>query len=125
MADTPITLADQIASRDIERRRIGFASMRAKLASAAIVLEAAAKLANEAEVTHVYQLNQQGAGKDTTAVQAQSYCQSEAIFAATEEVMKTLELVQILSTKLSGTKNVPPLDRFSKAIENGGPTPRT
>lgn len=125
MADIDPNLLSHIADRDVERRRIGFASMRAKLASVKIVLEAAERLATEAEVTHVYQCQTESQGQqDITAVQAQVYCQSEAIYAATVEIIKNLELVQILTTKLSGIKSVPQLEGFSKAIEAGGPVPR-
>lgn len=124
MDDILHNMADKIASRDQERRRIGFASMRAKLASAKIVLEAAEKLANEAENTFVCQCSAATNGHDTSHIQAQCYCESEAIYAAAEEVIKTLDLVQILCAKLSGAKTVAPLDRFTKAVESGGPPPR-
>lgn len=103
---------------NMHRRKVAFASMRSKILSAQTMLATALELAHTCEDEIANQ---------PTAIEAMtaSFCHNEAIYAAVDEAVKTLELVQILSVKLSGIKPIPQLERYAKAIENGGPPPRT
>ena len=86
-----------VANTDKLRRRIGLASLRAKLETCELMLNTATDCLDE----------------ETFGAEAFEQC--EACYAAAEETMKTLELVQLLCVRLSGSNQIPKLEKFAAA----------
>jgi hypothetical protein len=91
------TLPSTAKNTDKLRRRIGLASLRAKLETCELMLNTATDCLDE----------------ETFGDEAFEQC--EACYAAAEETMKTLELVQLLCVRLSGTNQIPKLEKFAAA----------
>lgn len=104
-----------INCRENERRRIGYSSLRSKIASTKIMLDTADQLITESAVEFG------GPDKQLSNEEyAKRYCQNEAVFACVEEAIQNLLLIKTLCARLSGPVKIPPLERFNQAVENDG-----
>lgn len=89
---------------DMHRRKILIASIQGKLLSASTMIEAAINASSEARVAYTQ-------GDNAAAAK-----NAEAIFAAAEEVMQSLNMVKLLSTKAGSDKLISPMPKFQNEI---------
>lgn len=101
-----------IGLRENERRHIGYVSLRSYIDSCKSMLEAADKILSES--AREFDNTATALSKEEYA---KRYCQHESAFACMEEAAKSLTIAQTLCVRLSGPVHLPPLERFSKAID--------
>jgi len=98
----------EVSHNDTHRRQVALTSMRGKIAANRLMMETADRMADRA-------MQAAEAGDYVSA-----YRHSEAVYAAVEEVMTSLKLVQVLCVKLSNRNSIPEFPKFKQAVENGG-----
>tara|TARA_B100001778_G_scaffold334984_1_gene350340 strand:- start:18442 stop:18819 length:378 start_codon:yes stop_codon:yes gene_type:complete len=101
-------MAQDFQTNDTHRRRILFTSMQGKLSSANLMLDAAIEAAAEARGAYA-------SGDEATAQR-----NAEAVFAAVEEVLQSLNMVKMLSTKAGSDRPIPPMAKYQNAVANLG-----
>ena len=101
-------MAQDFQTNDTHRRKILFTSMQGKLSSANLMLDAAIEAAAEARIAY-----SQG---DAGAAQRNA----EAVFAAVEEVVQSLNMVRMLSTKAGSERPIPPMAKYQNAVASVG-----
>jgi hypothetical protein len=97
-------MAQDFQSNDTHRRKILFTSMQGKLSSANLMLDAAIDAAADARLAYAQ-------GDDSAATR-----NAEAVFAAVEEVLQSLNMVKMLSTKAGSSRPIPPMAKYQNAI---------
>ena len=98
----------EVSQNDTHRRQVALTSMRGKIAANRLMMETADRMADRA-------MQAEEAGDYISA-----YRHSEAVYAAVEEVMTSLKLVQVLCVKSSNRNSIPELPKFKQAVESGG-----
>ena len=101
-------MAQEFQTNDTHRRKILFTSMQGKLSSANLMLDAAIEAAAEARTAY-----SQG---DASAAERNT----EAVFAAVEEVIQSLNMVKMLSTKAGSDRPIPPMAKYQNAVAGLG-----
>ena len=107
MISVPNVEMQEILDRTVERKIIGLSSLLAKFQSSKTMLGAAAEMSEKAlENCYINEGNS-----------AMSFCQMEAIYAACDEIIKTIQIAQKLTLRLNGSRPIPPMMKFQEAIK--------
>jgi len=106
-----VAVNDEIHRLDDQRRRLGIASLRAKITAAKVMLEHANKLAAEAEKSY----------EDPAASDAHLYTCIESVNVGLLEVADNVVTALSLCPKIIGDNTVPPIEKFSSTVrqDNG------
>lgn len=95
-----------MSQNDLHRRQIMFSSIKGKLSSANIMLDAAIDAADKGKRAH-------DSGHEDVAKDC-----SEAIFAAIEEVFQSISVVRALSIKSGSHNEIPKMPKYSTEVDN-------
>lgn len=95
-----------MSQNDLHRRQIMFSSIKGKLSSANIMLDAAIDAADKGKRAH-------DSGHEDVA----NDC-SEAIFAAVEEVLQSINVVRSLSIKSGSLNEIPKMQKYISEVDN-------